>query len=77
MTVRLRSSFCLDKILWLKPKLVMKTYRKLIFFLKLLCLYNKGSHYILYRKWFCFQSQSKLLQVSVPLFIITVKNYGL
>lgn len=68
------SFFCLDKILWLKPDLVMKTYRKLIFFLKLLCVYNKGSHYILYRKRFCFPSQSKLLQVPVPLFVVTVKT---
>lgn len=52
----------------------MKTCRKLIFFLKLLCFYNKGSHYILHRKGFCFPSQSKLLQVPVPLFIVTVKT---
>lgn len=68
----LYSFFCLNKILWLKPNLVIKTYRKVMFFLKLLCLCNKGSHYILHRKGVCFESQSKLLQVPVPLFIVTV-----
>lgn len=50
----------------------MKAYRKLVLFLKLLCLYNKGSHYILQRNGFCFPCESNLLHM--PLSIVTVKT---
>lgn len=50
----------------------MKTYRKSVLFLKLLCLCNKGSRYILRRNGVWFPSQSNLLQV--PLRIVTIKT---